>query len=376
MKKKLLVFHPSLAPYRIDLFNALNKAFETNFYIFRKHQLSQRFDAEKLEAQFNFKPKFLTAGLELGYKHRMIRFGYLSKIVLHKPDLILCSEYNILTFSIALFTKVFFPKVKVYTLCDDSLEVAKKSSKSRRVGRFICLKILTGIILGNNAAEKWYNENFPKIKTITLPIIQKEERIVSILKDAENISTQYLDQYKLYDKNILLFVGRFIKVKNLQFLITVFSNYVLTNKNAVLILVGDGDRKAELQTLVETLNMQDHILFVGRFENEELYAWYRIADYFILPSISETFGAVVNESLIVGVPVLCSELAGASCLVNEKNGVTFCPYDEQKLLSIFIEVLSRKRQKTTKPVLSNSLMPYTFDQKISNLICFLNLEAA
>jgi glycosyltransferase involved in cell wall biosynthesis len=376
MKKKLLVFHPSLAPYRIDLFNALNEAFETNFYIFRKHQLSQRFDAEKLEAQFNFKPNFLTAGLELGYKHRMIRFGYLSKIVLHKPDLILCSEYNILTFSIALFTKVFFPKVKVYTLCDDSMEVAKNSSKSRRVGRFICLKILTGIILGNNAAEKWYNENFPKIKTITLPIIQKEERIVSILKDAENISTQYMDQYKLYDKNILLFVGRFIKVKNLQFLITVFSSYVLTNKNAVLVLVGDGDRKAELQTLVETLNMQDHILFVGRFENEELYAWYRIADYFILPSTSEAFGAVVNESLIVGVPVLCSDLAGASCLVNEKNGVTFNPYNEEKLLSILKEVLPGKRQKATKPVSSNSLMPYTFDQRISNLIWFLNLDAA
>ena len=42
----------------------------------------------------------------------------------------------------------------------------------------------------------------------------------------------------------------------------------------------------------------------------------------------------------------------------------------------FKEVLSGKRQKATKPVLSNSLMPYTFDQKMSNLICFLNLDAA
>lgn len=111
----------------------------------------------------------------------------------------------------------------------------------------------------------------------------------------------------------MLFVGRLVDVKNLNFLIEVFSDYVLLNKNARLILVGDGDKKNELKNLVLNLNIQDYVLFTGRYENEELYAWYKIADYFILPSTSETFGAVVNEALIAGLPVLCSNLAGASC---------------------------------------------------------------
>ena len=371
-KKKLVVFHPSLAPYRIDLFNALNDVFDADIYLFRRQLLSQKFDVAKMEAQLNFKPKFLTTGFELYHKSRMIRFGYLHKIILHKPDIILCSEFNLITFFSAVFAKTIFPKTEIYSLCDDSVDVAKRSSKFRKLGRFLCLKILNGIVLGNDFAEEWYNQEFPKVPTIVAPIIQKEERILSIINESNPISKRYLEKYNLKDKNILLFVGRLVEVKNLNFLIEVFSNYVAKNKDAVLILIGDGDKKSELLKLVNNLKVQKNVIFAGRFENEELYAWYRIADYFILPSISETFGAVVNESLIAGVPVICSNLAGASSLINDKNGVTFDPYNKEELLNIFNELLSKKRLTKNSSSISNSLMPFTFNKRINELITFLN----
>lgn len=374
MKKKLLIFHPALAPYRIDLFNGLNKEFEANIYFFRTNLLSQKFDTNALNEQLNFKPKFLTAGFELFYKDRMIRFGYLNKVKLHRPDIILCSEYNLGTFLTALFVKWNFPQSEIYTVCDDSVDVAKNSSFFRKVGRYLCMKVLDGLVLGNDFAQDWYNHRFPKIKTIVSPIIQKEERIISIINNSQLISTKYIDQYNLKEKNILLFVGRLVKVKNLTFLMDVFSRYVENNKNIILVLIGDGDKKSELIDQVKNLKIQDNVLFAGRFENEELYAWYRIADYFILPSTSETFGAVVNESLIAGVPVICSNLAGASSLINEKNGVIFNPYDKDELFSIFNNVLNKKRSKTNSSSLNNSLMPYTFEQRLKDLISFLKHE--
>jgi glycosyltransferase involved in cell wall biosynthesis len=373
-KKKLVVFHPSLAPYRIDLFNALNDVFDANIYLFRRQLLSQKFDVPKMEAQLNFKPKFLTRGFELYHKNRMIRFGYLQKIILHKPDIIVCSEFNIVTFLSAVFVKSIYPKTEIYSLCDDSVDVAQRSSRFRKLGRYLCLKKLDGIILGNDFAKEWYNKEFPKVPTIVAPIIQKEERILSIINDANPISKKYLEKYNLKDKNILLFVGRLVEVKNLNFLIEVFSTYVSNNKDAVLVLIGDGDKKAELVKLVKELKMEQNILFAGRFENEELYAWYNIADYFILPSTSETFGAVVNESLIAGVPVICSNLAGASSLINKENGVTFNPYDKEELLNIFNEVLSKKRKTNDISTLQDSLMPFSFDKRIRELITFLNHE--
>jgi glycosyltransferase involved in cell wall biosynthesis len=154
----------------------------------------------------------------------------------------------------------------------------------------------------------------------------------------------------------------------------VFSSYVSKNKDAVLILVGDGEIKNELLKIVDKLKINENVIFAGRYENEALYAWYRLADFFILPSTSETFGAVVNESLIAGVPVICSNLAGASCLINNKNGITFNPNNKEELLSIFDELLINKKPTIENYSLSDSLMPYTFNQRKLELISFLELD--
>lgn len=374
MKKKLIVFHNSLAPYRIDFFNELNNAFDAKFYFFRKNLVSQKFDTKKLFEQLNFHPHFMTKGFDLYHKERMVRFGYLKKIAQVKPDVIICLEYSYITFSIALFAKILLPKTKVYSICDDSVAVAQNSSVLRKIGRYFSLMLLDGLILGNDFAKEWYKENFPNISTVVNPIIQKEERIQGFLSKTDHISKRYLSEYNLKGKNILLFVGRLVKVKNLNTLINVFSTYLTTNKNSVLVLVGDGGKKHELIKLVEELKIEENVIFAGRFENEALYAWYRLADYFILPSISEVFGAVVNESLIAGVPVMCSEVAGAACLINEENGVIFDPYDEGKLLSILNEKLNNSLNEVERPTNQASLMPYTFNQKIRDVISFLKKD--
>ena len=371
MKKKLLVFHRALAPYNIDLFNELNKAFETDVYFFRKNLRSQKFDMEKLLNQLNFTPKFITTGFEFRHKGRMIRFGYLKKIIQNKPDLILVWEYNLITFITALFTKIFYPGTKVYSLCDDTVDLAKNSSTLRKTGRLFCFMVLDGIVLDNELVEEWYHKNFPKVKTKVFPIIQKEERLITIFNDAHSVSKEYIHRYKLKEKNILLFVGRLVEVKNLKFLLEVFSLYVAKNKNSVLILVGDGDKRFELIRLAEQLKIPEHVIFAGRYEHKELYAWFKVADYFILPSTWEPFGAVVNESLIAGVPVICSNLAGAACLITEKNGIIFNPYDKEELLTIFCDVLCRKQNSINDSSNHFSLMPYTFHQKVNELISFL-----
>lgn len=371
MKKKLLIFDSALAPYRIDLFNGLNEAFETNIYFFRKNPGYDTFDLDKLVSQLNFKPRFLTSGFEHPSKDRMIRFGFIDKIIEHKPDLIICLEFSLMTFFTVVFSRLVYPRTKVYSLCDDSVEVAVTSSVPRKISRYLSLKLLHGLILSNEPAQTWYNTNFPKVKTVVTPIIQKEERISHILRNARPLSENYMKKYNLLDKNVLLYVGRLVEVKNLKFLLEVFALYLPANNNAVLVLVGDGDKKNELLEHVSRLGIQEHVIFAGRYEHDALYAWYPVADYFILPSTWEPFGAVVNESLIAGVPVLCSAVAGAACLITEKNGQTISPYDKEALLSVFNNVLGKKRLSGRGYSITDSLMPYTFNQRLKELVIFL-----
>ena len=59
MKKRLLIFHPTIAPYRIDFFNDLYRAFDTRVCLQYWNLRDQTFDYDKLYARFRFHPFYL-----------------------------------------------------------------------------------------------------------------------------------------------------------------------------------------------------------------------------------------------------------------------------------------------------------------------------
>ncbi len=81
--------------------------------------------------------------------------------------------------------------------------------------------------------------------------------------------------------------------------------------------------------------LEGKVIFPGKYQGKELFGWYACVSGFVLPSLSETFGAVVNEALIFGLKVLCSKFAGASCLINPGNGEIFNPLDSADTLEKF-----------------------------------------
>ena len=98
-----------------------------------------------------------------------------------------------------------------------------------------------------------------------------------------------------------LYVGRFLEVKNLKFLIEVFNRMPDLNLN----MVGFGSIEAQLKAAAGK-----NIKFIGAVDNKDLPAVYRANDVFILPSVSETWGLVVEEALNNGLPVLLSDKVG------------------------------------------------------------------
>jgi glycosyltransferase involved in cell wall biosynthesis len=75
-----------------------------------------------------------------------------------------------------------------------------------------------------------------------------------------------------------------------------------------LYLVGGGEEEAHLRQIVCDLHM-DHVVFLGYMQNP--YGVMRRADLFVLPSLYEGFATVISESLIVGTPVLSTDVSGA-----------------------------------------------------------------
>lgn len=137
-----------------------------------------------------------------------------------------------------------------------------------------------------------------------------------------------------YD-NYFLFVGRQIEVKNLFFLLNTYLFYTKEVENPYkLILVGNGPLREKIELFIRNNKLENFVVLLDFVQQKDLIPIYKNAKAFILPSFSETWGLVINESLSCGCPVLASEKCGAtSCLIEDGvNGYSFDPYNDQDLL--------------------------------------------
>ncbi len=133
-------------------------------------------------------------------------------------------------------------------------------------------------------------------------------------------------------KVCLVFFGRIGQRKGAFDLIQAFAALPAEQKDCTeLILAGDGEVE-QGRKLVESLNLQDHITFVGWINSEQRDALLLKADVFVLPSYNEGLPMALLEAMGWGLPVITTPVGGIPELVtSEKNGLLVTPGDVQQL---------------------------------------------
>jgi len=116
---------------------------------------------------------------------------------------------------------------------------------------------------------------------------------------------------------VIMHASNFRPVKNIPAVLQVFSE-VRKQVSAKLVMVGDGPEKAGAEQLARELGVQRDVLFLGNQDMmEELLP---LADVFLLPSSSESFGLVALEAMSAEVPVVASDVGGLPEVI--EHGVT------------------------------------------------------
>lgn len=99
-------------------------------------------------------------------------------------------------------------------------------------------------------------------------------------------------------------IGRFVKQKNHELIIDVFNEIHKENKNAILLLVGQGPLMDEIKEKVKELKLTRYVKFLGqRSDANELY---QVFDAFFFPSLYEGLGMVAIEAQVSGLPCVVS----------------------------------------------------------------------
>ena len=128
-----------------------------------------------------------------------------------------------------------------------------------------------------------------------------------------------------------LTVGRLAPVKNIALQIRAFARVIKESPQARLRIVGDGSLRESLKLQVESLKLEDKIIFEGRQEN--LAQYYEEADAFLLTSDSEGWGLVALEAAAYGLPIIMTDVGLAGEFIRDgENGLVIPVGDEDALV--------------------------------------------
>lgn len=111
----------------------------------------------------------------------------------------------------------------------------------------------------------------------------------------------------------LIFVGSLSPWKGLDLLFYALSR--LENKRWSLRIIGEGQLRSSLEDLSYSVGISNHIFWDGVLSNSEVRSKIATADLLVLPSYYDGWGAVINEALMAGTPVVVSNACGACDLV-------------------------------------------------------------
>ena len=330
INKKVVIIHNIIAPYKVALFNELSKLIPNMEVVFIAEKEKRRdwnIDYTKIKFPYTllFKGSIdSVSSLAIATKTWRI----LDKI---KPETsIICDYSNIFGWISLLWAKInknnlifwlastfddkkhFFPKeqIKHFFLKHFHLYLAP-GEKTKQYLEYMKVESSKIIVTGYGVENDYYLQEYNKYKNqITV-------------KTLKNINTS---------KNFL-FVGRLSPEKNIISILQSFSAVSHLDKNWGLIIMGSGQQKKEIESYVLENNLEDQIHTIGFIQQNEISKYYTLGDVFILPSISEPWGLVVNEAMLCSMPIIVSNRCGCEPeLIKEGvNGFSFDPYDTNKL---------------------------------------------
>jgi glycosyltransferase involved in cell wall biosynthesis len=140
----------------------------------------------------------------------------------------------------------------------------------------------------------------------------------------------------------LLFVGGLVEGKGLPILLDAMSQLRRRRPDLHLDVIGQGPELENHRRLAARLGLEERAVFHGAKSREEVAAFFRRADLFVLPSLCETFSVATAEALAAGVPALVTRCGGPEELVTEQSGLVVPPRDAHALASSLCVMLDRR----------------------------------
>ena len=303
MGMKIAFVHPALMDYRLELFEELTKRYNTTFIFTSQGRGQEGAKETHLKIPSEWDCRIVGSDRSAITGHATVTYLKLMVELLRgNHDVIITSTKWYICFPIARITgKKFILWTENWCWTSNSLMRRLLDLSTIFIAKHADAIVATG----TQSYKSHLNIGVSKEKMFTYPQCAIDYSEVPI-KDIRK-------ELGLEGKKIILYVGRIVRLKGVDYLIKSFSLIEEKISNAFLVIVGDGPFREECENLAEELEIKN-IVFTGYMDiNKALY--YNACDVFVLPTIFlngvECWGLVINEAMAFSKPIITTDAVGA-----------------------------------------------------------------
>ena len=336
--KNVWLIHNNIPPYRVPLFAEIARRGDFDFTVVLmapkcKHRPHWETNANSMPF------KVLTMrGMNFGLsdaKSLSIPFGLLPSLFRNQPDIVICSGFGLSTLIVFVYANIFSRPYIVWSESTPITEYLRKMGRLRQWIRKLLARHAEAFIDSGTLAREYMQSLLPanSQKSFFRSYNCVDGTLFSSLDNGEGNESSQLRR--------ILFVGRLNQNKGIPMLLDVYNDVQRQSKQSVeLILVGEGPLRGMVEAFQQS-HPSASVKVCGQVSYNEIAAYYRKCDMFILLSFSDCNPLVIFEALHAGVPIICSDRAGNAhdFIIPGSNGYIVNPEDKYSILRFVLDVL-------------------------------------
>jgi glycogen(starch) synthase len=182
------------------------------------------------------------------------------------------------------------------------------------------------------------------VSILTKNIIQHQYGVdpgkVDVVYNAVEVNGNGFDEekYKIHtDEKIVLFLGRITMQKGPEYFLAAAKKVLEVMDNVKFVMAGSGDMIRRTIEMAASMGIGHKVLFTGFLRGADVERVFKMADLYVMPSVSEPFGIAPLEAMSHDVPVIVSKQSGVSEILNHALKVDF--WDVNEMANKIVAVL-------------------------------------
>jgi len=373
---KVILIHNVIAPYRHPLFEELSKKVNLMVYYcsikenLRKWELWPR----KYDYRYKVLPKIF---IKTSIGELSLNPSILKEVIRNKPNVMIISGYIDPTTWFA-FVAAKLLKIPIIQWTEGIKEPRSILGVISRPIRMLFVKKSNAIIVPGKLSKNYVISLGADAEKVFIARNAIDNKLFIELSDKYRSCKEELkSQLGLKGKVVVLYVGQLIKRKGVEHLIKAYGKLKQEYDNLALIILGSGPLEYYLKNLSSSLKLKDIKFVPSGMKLKELIKFYCLADIFVLPTLEDVWGFVINEAMACGLPVIASQASQAAIEMIRpgENGYIVKPRDSNqiyKALKILVhnqKLRRRMGEKSREIILQQSAISTMVNSFFSAIKC-------